>query len=451
MSRILIVDDEARLGRLLSETLEALGHEVAWVKSGREALARVAAGGLDVVITDLRMPGVDGLAVLRETRRASPATDVIMMTAYATAEGAVEAMKEGAADYLVKPFAIDELRLRVTRLLDRRGLSRRAAALARRLDQREGFAAIVAESPRLRAALDEARRVAATDETVLLLGESGTGKTLIARAIHHAGARAAGPLVEVHAAALPETLLESELFGHEKGAFTGAGEARAGHLEAAGGGTLFLDEIGEITPATQVKLLRFLQDRTFHRVGGTQPRRSDARVIAATNRDLEAAVRAREFREDLYYRLSVFPIVVPPLRERPEDARALALAALARKGLPPDRLTPAALEALVRHAWPGNVRELENAIARASILAGQGPIEPEHLPAPVRGQAARALDDLLVDGFALDAHVLDLLHHAIERAGGNKAAAARALGITRRRLYSLLASREPDGDAGEDA
>jgi DNA-binding NtrC family response regulator len=447
VGRILIVDDEAKLGKVLVEALESVGHEVEWLKSGRDALGRVDAGGVDVVVTDLRMPGMDGMAVLRETRRRSPGTDVVVMTAYASAAGAVEAMKEGAADYLVKPFALEELRLRVTRLLERRGLSARAAALARRLEEREGFGTIIAESPRMRAVLDEARRVAATDETVLLLGESGTGKTLVARAIHHASARAAGPLVEVHAAALPETLLESELFGHEKGAFTGAGEARAGHLEAAHGGTLFLDEIGEISPATQVKLLRFLQDRSFHRVGGTAPRRSDARIVAATNRDLATAVRERAFREDLYYRLSVFPVVVPPLRERPEDVRALALAALARRGLGEDRLTPAALAALTRHPWPGNVRELENVLARAVILAGHEPIGAEHLPTLGRGARPASLyDDVLGEGFKLDDFVRELLAHAIARAGGNKTEAARMLGITRRRLYSLLAARDEDND-----
>jgi transcriptional regulator with PAS, ATPase and Fis domain len=286
--------------------------------------------------------------------------------------------------------------------------------------------------------------VAATEETVLLLGESGTGKSLLARAIHHASRRAAGPFVEIHSAALPETLLESELFGREKGAFTGATESKRGHVEAAAGGTLFLDEIGELPLAMQVKLLRFLQERTFVRLGSTEERRADVRVIAATNRDLRLAVKEGTFREDLYYRLEVFPLVVPPLRERPEDIRATALQLLARRGLSADRLRPDALAALEQYAWPGNVRELENALSRALVLAGTDPIAPEHLPTATRagaaGPSSSTIDDLLVPGFQLDAFERDLINTALVKAGGNKAQAARLLGVTRRRLYSLLES-----------
>jgi len=451
MARILIVDDEVKLGRVLVEMLEGAGHDAARAAGGREALARIPGGGFDIVLTDLRMPEIDGMAVLRETRRASPGTDVVIMTAHATAQNAVEAMKEGAVDYLIKPFAMDELRLRIGRIAERRGLAARADALARRLDARDGFGRVVAESAKMRAVIAQAQRVAATDETVLLLVESGTGKNLLARAIHHASKRAAGPLVEVHAAALPESLVEGELFGREKGAYTGAAEAKAGHAEVAHGGTLFLDEIGELPAATQVKLLRLLQDRTFTRLGSTQTRHTDLRVIAATNRDLEAAVAAGTFREDLYYRLAVFPIVIPPLRERPEDVRATALTLLAARGLGEDRITPEALDALTRHAWPGNVRELENAISRALVLAGSDPIDLPYLPGPLArgtpGTATSLLDDLLVPGFSFDAFERDLIHHALVKAGGNKAAAARLLGMTRRRLYSRLDSKgEPPDD-----
>jgi DNA-binding NtrC family response regulator len=453
MAKILIVDDEAKLGRLLVEMLEG-SHEVARVGGGRDALARIASGELDVVVTDLRMPDVDGMEVLRETRRRSPSTDVVLMTAHATAQNAVEAMKEGAADYLIKPFAMDEFRMRIGRIVERRALSAHAAALSKRLDAREGFGRVIAESAKMRAVVTEAQRVAGTDETVLLLGESGTGKSLLARAIHHASKRVDGPLIEVHAAALPETLVEGELFGRDKGAYTGATEAKPGHVEAAHGGTLFLDEIGELPAATQVKLLRFLQDRSFTRLGSTQTRKSDVRVVAATNRDLAAAVKAGAFREDLYYRLAVFPILVAPLRERPEDVRATALALLAGRGLGPDRITTAALDALAAHDWPGNVRELENAISRALVLAGADTISPDHLPASLSRAGAAppsALDDLLVPGFSLDVLERDLLHHAIVKAGGNKAAAARLLGITRRRLYSKLESHgEPAASDDED-
>jgi len=366
----------------------------------------------------------------------------VLMTAHATVQNAIDAMKEGAAEYLIKPFAMDELRLRIVRIVERRALSARADALARRLDARDGFGRIIAESAKMRALVAQAKQVAATDETILLLGESGTGKSLIARAIHHASRRADGPLVEVHAAALPETLVEGELFGRDKGAYTGATEAKAGHAEVASGGTLFLDEIGELPMSTQVKLLRLLQDRTFSRLGSTQLRKADLRIIAATNRDLAAAVKAGTFREDLYYRLAVFPFVVPPLRERPEDIRATALALLAARGIGPERITPQALDALAAHAWPGNVRELENAITRAIVLAGAELISVEHLPQVLSGRAppASVLEDLLVPGFSLDAIERDLIEHALVKAGGNKAAAARMLGITRRRLYSRLES-----------
>ncbi|HET9623865.1 MAG TPA: sigma-54 dependent transcriptional regulator [Kofleriaceae bacterium] len=446
----MIVDDEAKLGRILVEMLEGAGHEVAHVTGGAEALRRVGAGALDVVITDLRMPDVDGMTVLRETRRLQPDADVVMMTAHATTQNAVEAMKLGAADYLIKPFAMDELRMRVANLIDRRTAAARADALARRLEARDGFARVVAESAAMRRVVADAHRVAVTDETVLLLGESGTGKNLIARAIHTASRRGAAPFVEVHAAALPETLVEGELFGRDKGAYTGATEAKAGHVEAASGGTLFLDEIGELPSAIQVKLLRFLQDRTFTRLGSVQPRRADVRIVAATNRDLAAAVKEGTFREDLYYRLAVFPIVIPPLRDRPEDVRATVHALLAARGLGPDRVTDGALDLLAAHAWPGNVRELENALSRALVLAGAAPITAEHLPGWLVGArpptSDSILDDLLVANFSLDALERDLIHHALVKAGGNKTAAARLLGITRRRLYSRLESIDGLGD-----
>jgi DNA-binding NtrC family response regulator len=374
---------------------------------------------------------------------------VVVMTAFGTAESAVAAMKAGAADYLTKPFALDELRLRVRRLADQRGAEALSTRLVRQLTP-----SLVGQSPRMQGVLSAARQVAQSDASVLLVGESGTGKSQLARLIHYSSRRASGPLVEVHCAALPETLLESELFGYEKGAFTGATERKAGHLAAADSGTLFLDEIGEVTPATQVKLLRFLQNREFVPVGTTAARRVDVRVVSATNRDLGEAVREGRFREDVFYRLNVFAIEVPPLRERREDILPLAEAFLAARGLPPGKLSAGARERLLAHTWPGHVRELENALERGLILAGEGEVLAEHLgaagPSLSRGTSRAA--DVLVEGFNLDAFERELLHAAIERTGGNKAAAARLLGITRRRLYSRLQSlgeRLPDSDADD--
>jgi DNA-binding NtrC family response regulator len=436
MPRVLVVDDEPKLGRLVQEMLELDGHAVVRAGGGGEALALLQGTPFDVVVTDLRMPGVDGLGVLRAARARPAPPAVVLVTAYGTAESAVEAMKAGAADYVTKPFSMDELRLRVSRLAAQRSAEAERAGLVARLTPD-----LVAESAAMKATLAAARQVAASDATVLLLGESGTGKSQLARFVHFQSRRAAAPLVEVHCAALPETLLEGELFGHEKGAFTGAAQRRPGHLAAAEGGTLFLDEIGEISPATQVKLLRFLQDRTYVPLGATGERSVDARVIAATNRDLEAAVRGGRFREDLWYRLDVFTIRVPPLRERREDVLPLALRFLAARSVPAEALSAGARDRLLAHAWPGNVRELENVLERAHILAADGAIGPEHVVTAPRGEArsGRAAE-LLGEGFALDDLERELILAALARAGGNKAAAARLLGVTRRRLYSLMAS-----------
>ena len=440
MARVLVVDDEPKLGKLVSEALALDGHAVTRAGGGRAALAELQKEAFEIVVADLRMPDVDGLAVLQAARARIPPAEVILMTAHATAESAVAAMKAGAADYLIKPFAFEELRLRVQRLADQRAAHRKADRLVERLTP-----GLVAESAAMKEVLAAARRVATTDASVLLLGESGTGKNQLARLIHYSSKRAAAPLVEVHCAALPEALLESELFGHEKGAFTGAHERKIGHLAAADTGTLFLDEIGEVTPATQVKLLRFLQEREFVPVGSTQTRKVDVRVVAATNRDLDHAVKAGTFREDFYYRLNVFAIHLPPLRDRREDILPLADRFLSSRGVPPSRLSAAARDRLHDHAWPGNVREMENALERALILAGDDEIGGEHFGrlgraserSEIRGQRAA---DVLREGFNLDDFERELIDAAIERAGGNKAAAARLLGITRRRLYSTIQS-----------
>jgi two-component system, NtrC family, response regulator HydG len=446
MARILVVDDEPKLGRLVAEMLELDGHSVARVEGGRAALVELEAATFDVVLTDLKMPEVDGMAVLRAARgRASPA-DVIMMTAFGTAEDAVAAMKAGAADYLTKPFAMDEVRLRVRRLVDARAAQARSKRLLEQVNP-----PLVAESAKMQAVLRAVRQVAATDASVLILGESGTGKSQIARHLHFQSPRADGPLVEVHCAALPEALLESELFGHEKGAFTGAQERRSGHLAAAQRGTLFLDEIGEITTATQVKLLRFLQDRSFVPVGSTEVRKVDLRVISATNRDLGAAVKAGTFREDFFFRLNVFAIEVPPLRERREDILPLAERFLDRRGIPGSKLSQGARDKLLSHGWPGNVRELENALERALILAGSDLVVPSllSLTSPLWRDTSATAASVLTDGFNLDAFERDLLRTALERTSGNKSAAARLLGITRRRLYSRLESLDDGPSAAQ--
>ena len=400
------------------------------------------------LLTDLKMPEVDGMTVLREARAAAAPPDVIMMTAFGTTEDAVAAMKAGAADYLTKPFAMDEVRLRVRRLTEARETQARSERL---LDQVSP--ALVAESDKMRAVLRAVHQVAATDASVLLLGESGTGKSQIARYIHFHSQRAAAPLIEVHCAALPETLLESELFGHERGAFTGAQERKAGHLAAAD----TRDAVPRRDRRAHARRRRSsccASCRTGRScaVGSTQPRKVDVRIISATNRDLAAAVRAGAFREDFFYRLNVFAIDVPPLRERRDDILPLVDRFLERRGVPASKISPAARQKLVAHSWPGNVRELENALERALILAGTEEISPALLSvaSPLTRTEGGMAAMVLGDGFNLDAFERELLRAALERTGGNKSAAARVLGITRRRLYSRLESLEEGPATGDD-
>ena len=430
--KILIVDDEARHARLVAEHLKDEGHDARDADSGEKALELLGAEKFDAVVTDLKMQPVDGMAVLAAAREAG--AEVVMMTAYGTVETAVEAMRKGAADYVTKPFPLDELALKLARLGEKQGLVRENRALREELAGTDRFREMVGASPALKKVKDLVAKVAPSDTTVLVLGESGTGKELVARLIHRTSARADRPFVVVHAAALPENLLESELFGYEKGAFTGATARKQGRVEAAEGGTLFLDEIGEISPAFQVKLLRFLQEKTFVRVGGTRELRVDTRVVAATNRDLQQEVAEGNFREDLYYRLSVFPVEVPPLRDRKADVRMLADHVLKRLGYSRE-LSDEVYGVLRDYDWPGNVRELENVLERAMILASGEEIGAQHIQLPepvlVRGQASGGRQSL--------ADVEEqMLREAMAKAGGNKSKAAKILGITRRMLYTKL-------------
>jgi two-component system, NtrC family, response regulator HydG len=463
--RVLVVDDEVRNAELTALELSDAGHDTAWVSGGQAALERLQKSPVDALITDVRMPPPDGLALLAEVRRRWPAVTVVLMSAYGDVGVMRKALKLGAHDFVDKD---GEFREQLAAILERVAHERTLVADNVRLQDevaslKQGLATVIGDSPAVHHALELARKVAVTDSTVLLRGESGTGKDLFARAMHFASRRAQGPWVKVNCGALPEALLESELFGHEKGAFTGAVRQKPGRFEDAHHGTLFLDEIGELPISLQVKLLQVIEEKTFTRVGGNQPITVDVRLIAATNRDLEQMVRERTFREDLFFRLNVFPIVLPPLRERPGDVRALVQHVVRRHGLPPEHVSPGALAALERHEWPGNVRELEHALERAMILAGSDPIEVEHLPfahAPGRaagagwsGASAPWVPVIPPAGLSLEVLEKELIVQALERAAGNKSKAARLLGLTRRTLYSRMERhglRRP-GEGGDEA
>jgi two-component system response regulator FlrC len=440
LAAILIADDEEGIREFLSDALEHDGHETVKAPDGLSALDQLHARSFDLLITDLRMPGsLDGIDLLRTVKAEQPEVEVIVLTAHGTVETAVEAMKLGAFDYLQKPVSSPaELRLLVGRALEHRRLVSRVAAANRETD---ALPPLTYGDPVMTPVVRAVEKVAATNATVLLLGESGTGKEVVARTIHQRSARADGPFVAVNCAAISETLMESELFGHEKGAFTGATASRRGRLELAEGGTLFLDEIGELKLELQAKLLRVLQERRFERVGGTRTQTADVRWIAATNRDLAASVQSGGFREDLYHRLAVFPIRMPPLRGRPLDIRPLAATLLARIGAqlgrPGLRLEEDALVRLAAAPWRGNVREMANALERAAILAEGTLIRAADLDVSGTGAEGTISGDGKSPGTMADIERL-AIQRTLAEVNGNRRIAAERLGIGLRTLYDKL-------------
>ncbi len=456
---ILLVDDDPAYRRALANELRRAEYEVILAGSGAEALAALTSNQPDVVLLDLQLPDMSGLDVLKAIREQQPACDVIMLTGHGTIDTAIEAIRAGAFDYLSKPCPLDELEVRIQRAQERQALRKRASLLERGLTPRDLRSAFVGASPAFERVLDLVTRVAPTDSTVLITGETGTGKEMVAKLIHARSLRRQRPFVVVECAALQETLLQSELFGHERGAFTGADRAKPGLFEVADGGTVLLDEIGEVSLATQVKLLRVIDTSTFRRVGSTTEIKVNVRVLAATNRDLESMVRQGLFREDLYYRLSTITIQLPALRERPTDIDLLVahFAGLLNERFGfSKRIGPAALDRLRAHDWPGNVRELRHAIEAAMIVCGGPEIQPEHLPAAVRRAATAAAGAAVQGGQALPtleelerAHI-DLVLRATNHHRGQ---AAGILGISERNLYRKLRERQmvPPGDGDEDS
>ena len=449
-ARVLVCDDKENFTKLFRRILPAERYDVTAAEDGHRALALVAAGDFDVIVSDIRMPGADGLEVLREAKSRDPDAEVILMTAYATVPAAVDAIRQGAYDYLAKPFEPDEALLVVDRALERRRLKQQARDLRRALDGIHRVGDLVARSPAMAPVVAMVTRAASSDSTVLITGESGTGKEVVARSIHSAGDRKQTKFVAVNCGAIPENLIESELFGHVKGSFTGAAGDRRGLFEEAHGGTLFLDEIADLPLSMQVKLNRVLQERTVRRVGDSDEHPIDVRVIAATNVDLRARVASGQLREDLFYRINVLHIALPALRDRREDIPALAAFLLerqaVRRGSAIDGFTEEALSALVKYPWPGNVRELENAIERAIAVTDGPRIELEALPpevaATLRPRATHGTEMHLtyreVVDLARDRASREYLITLMRELGGNVTEAARRAGMERESLHRLL-------------
>jgi len=445
MPNILIVEDEPKMRRLLEISLGEDGHTVHIAPDAETGLKCFQREAIDLILTDLKLPGMNGLEFLQEAKRSNASVPIVVMTAYGTVETAVEAMKAGASDYVLKPFSMAELRLVIRKELDVQRVLDENRSLREALGKRYQFQNIIARSTRMQEVLAIVERVAATNSTVLLGGESGVGKDLIARAIHQNSRRASGPFIKINSTAIPDNLFESELFGYEKGAFTGANTSKPGKFELADKGSLFLDEIGDVPAPIQVKLLRVLQEREFERLGGTRTLKVDVRLIAATNKDLRAALEQGTFREDLYYRLNVVPIDIPPLREHKEDIPELVNHFLARfsrgNGKQVDKITPAALKLLMEYHWPGNVRQLENTIERAVALSANPVIDVGDIAldsnTAVRNEAG-ASAPVLPEGMTLEQWEDQIIREALRRANGNKSQAARMLGLSRNALRYRL-------------
>ena len=443
MPAILIVEDEAKMRRLLELNLGEDGFATFSAEDAETGLKLLQQNHIDLVVTDLKLPGMNGLEFLQTIKRQNESLPVVVMTAFGSVETAVEAMKSGASDYVLKPFSLTEMRMVIRKELDVRNLREENRSLREALGKRYSHPNVVARSPKMQEVLATVERVAPTNATVLLGGESGVGKDLIARAIHEKSRRANGPFLKINSTAIPENLLESELFGFERGAFTGAVASKPGKFELADKGTLFLDEIGDVPPATQVKLLRVLQEREFERLGGTRTIKVDVRLIAATNRDLREALEQGTFREDLYYRLNVVPIDIAPLRERKEDIPDLVNLFVSRfaaeSGKLIEGITPQAIEVLVNYHWPGNVRELQNIVERACALSKGPQLEVSDIHIDVRpSKSGNGAPGFLPEGMTLEQWEDEMVQEALRRANGNKSQAARLLGLSRNALRYRL-------------